>query len=152
MAMALPAALPSPPLASIGDDELTGSRELTFSRHAPEVDAAGHWREFAFLVDGKLFDHERVDQRVELGAVEEWTVRNLDEHNDHVFHIHINPFQLTKVNDEVVESVWLDTVIVPHGGSVTFRTRFLDFTGTYVLHCHMMNHEELGMMQVVEVR
>ena len=35
--------------------------------------------------------------------------------------------------------------------SVTLRSRFLDFTGKYVLHCHMMNHEELGMMQVVEV-
>jgi len=49
------------------------------------------------------------------------------------------------------QPVWLDTVIVPHGGSITFRTRCLDFTGRYVLHCHMMNHEALGMMQVVEV-
>jgi hypothetical protein len=32
-----------------------------------------------------------------------------------------------------------------------FRGRFLDFTGRFVHHCHMMNHEELGMMQVVEV-
>jgi FtsP/CotA-like multicopper oxidase with cupredoxin domain len=152
LAMPLPAALPPGPLPSIGDEELTGSRQLTFSRHAPEVDAAGHWREFAFMVDGLLFDHDRVDQRVALGDVEEWTVTNLDELNDHVFHIHINPFQLTQVNGEpVAEPVWLDTVIVPHGGSVTFRSRFLDFTGKYVLHCHMMNHEELGMMQVVEV-
>ena len=152
LAMHLPATLPPGPLDAIGDEELTGSRQLTFSRHAPEVDAAGHWREFAFLVDDQLFDHDRVDQQVALGAVEEWTVTNLDEHNDHVFHIHINPFQLTLVNGEpVAEPVWLDTVIVPHGGSVTFRSRFLDFTGKYVLHCHMMNHEELGMMQVVEV-
>ena len=150
--MTLPATLPPGPLDAIGDEELTGSRELTFSRHAREVDAAGHWREFAFLVDDRLFDHDRVDQHVALGAVEEWTVTNLDEHNDHVFHIHINPFQLTRVNGEpVAEPVWLDTVIVPHGGSVTFRTRFLDFTGKYVLHYHMMIHEELGMMQVVEV-
>ncbi|MDQ3222629.1 MAG: multicopper oxidase domain-containing protein [Gemmatimonadota bacterium] len=76
---------------------------------------------------------------------------NLDEHNDHVFHIHINPFLLTQVNGEPVMAVEELTVIVPHGGSITFRTRFLDFTGKYVLHCHMMNHEELGMMQVVEV-
>ena len=52
----------------------------------------------------------------------------------------------------VAEPVWLDTVVVPsNGGSVTFRSRFLDFTGKYVLHCHMMNHEDMGMMQVVEV-
>jgi FtsP/CotA-like multicopper oxidase with cupredoxin domain len=149
--MALPSSLPPAPLQTIGDDELTGTRELAFSRHAPEVDAAGHWREFAFLVDGRLFDHERVDQQIALNAVEEWTITNQDDHNDHIFHIHINPFQLTKVNGEAVDPVWLDTVIVPHGGSITFRSRFLDFTGKYVLHCHMMNHEELGMMQVLEV-
>ena len=51
----------------------------------------------------------------------------------------------------LVEPVWHDTVVVPRNGSVTFRSRFLDFTGRFVLHCHMMNHEELGMMQVVEV-
>ena len=48
-------------------------------------------------------------------------------------------------------SIWRDTAIVPRNGGITFRTRFLDFTGKFVLHCHMMNHEELGMMQVVEV-
>jgi FtsP/CotA-like multicopper oxidase with cupredoxin domain len=149
--MAFPTTLPPAPLETIHDEELTGTRELTFSRHAPEVDAAGHWREFAFMVDDKLFEPDRVDQQVALGAVEEWTITNQDEHNDHIFHIHINPFQLTKVNGQPVEPIWLDTVIVPHGGSITFRTRFLDFTGKYVLHCHMMNHEELGMMQVIEV-
>ncbi|HKF63738.1 MAG TPA: multicopper oxidase domain-containing protein [Dongiaceae bacterium] len=73
--------------------------------------------------------------------------------DDHIFHVHTNPFQLIKVNGEALaEPVWLDTVSVPSkGGSVTFRSRFLDFTGRFVLHCHMMNHEELGMMQIVEV-
>jgi FtsP/CotA-like multicopper oxidase with cupredoxin domain len=50
-----------------------------------------------------------------------------------------------------VEPTWRDTVILPRSGSVTFRSRFLDYTGKYVLHFHMMNHEELGMMQTVEV-
>jgi len=40
---------------------------------------------------------------------------------------------------------------VPRRGSLTFQSRFLDYTGTFMLHCHMMNHEELGMMQTVEV-
>lgn len=149
--MALPASLPTPPLDTITDDELTGSREVVFSVRGPENDAAGHWQEFDFMVDGKLFDHDRVDQLVELGAVEEWTITNLHIH-DHVFHIHVNPFQVTQVNGEpLAQPVWRDTVVVPGNGSVTFRTRFLDFTGKYVLHCHMMNHEELGMMQIVEV-
>jgi len=42
-------------------------------------------------------------------------------------------------------------VVVLRDGSVTLRSRFLDFTGRFVFHCHTMNHEELGMMQVVEV-
>jgi len=37
------------------------------------------------------------------------------------------------------------------GGTVAFRSRFLDYTGVFMLHCHMMNHEEMGMMQAVEV-
>ena len=47
--------------------------------------------------------------------------------------------------------LWRDTVVVPRNGSVTLRSRFLDFTGTSVLHCHVLNHETLGMMQVVEI-
>jgi FtsP/CotA-like multicopper oxidase with cupredoxin domain len=60
--------------------------------------------------------------------------------------------EVTKINGQpLAEHIWMDTVIVPRNGSMTFRSRFLDFTGRYMLHCHMMNHEELGMMQVVEV-
>jgi FtsP/CotA-like multicopper oxidase with cupredoxin domain len=43
-------------------------------------------------------------------------------------------------------------LVVPRqGGSVVLRSRFLDYTGVFMLHCHMMNHEEMGMMQTVEV-
>ena len=148
--MTLPAALPPGPLATIRDDEITGTRQLVFTAILPETEAAGHWQEFSFMIDGKVFDADRVDQRVALGAVEEWTVLNQQE-DDHVFHIHVNPFQVIKVNGEPVEPSWQDTAIVPRNGSLIFRSRFLDFTGTFVLHCHMMNHEELGMMQIVEV-
>ena len=149
--MALPDTLPAPPLPTIRDDELTGARTLTLSVIEPEYPPAADYQEFRFLVDGRVFDHARVDQVVELGAVEEWTVVN-DHADDHVFHIHTNPFQITHVNGEpLAEPVWRDTVVVPRLGSVTFRSRFLDFTGRLVLHCHMLNHEELGMMQVVEI-
>ncbi len=148
--MQLPAALPAPPLASIADDELTGNRELVLSALQPEFPPAANYQEFKFLIDGRLFDHDRVDQRITLDSVEEWTVVN-DHEDDHVFHIHTNPFQMTHVNGETLpEPVWRDTAIVPREGSITFRSRFLDFPGKTVLHCHMMNHEELGMMQVIE--
>lgn len=148
--MKLPARLARPPLASIRDEEITNRRQLVFSALLPENDAAAHWREFKFLVDGKSFDINRVDHRVKLGAVEEWTIVN-EHFHDHIFHIHVNPFELVKLNGEYFPPVWLDTVVLPRNGSITIRSRFLDFVGKYVLHCHMMNHEELGMMQVVEV-
>jgi len=151
LAMALPAALGKAPLATIGDEEITNTRRLTLSVDEPESPPSANYQEFTYLVCGRHFDHNRVDQRIPLGAVEEWTVVN--EHEDeHIFHIHTNPFQMVAVNGEkLAERDWHDTVVVPRKGSVTFRSRFLDFTGRFVLHCHMMNHEELGMMQVVEV-
>ncbi len=90
---------------------------------------------------------------MKLGAVEEWTITNTHFHDDHVFHIHTNPFQVTQVNGQrQPDLLWRDSVIVPrNGGSVVFRSRFLDYTGVFMLHCHMMNHEEMGMMQTVEV-
>jgi FtsP/CotA-like multicopper oxidase with cupredoxin domain len=153
MDMKLPGKLPPPPLQTIKASEITNRRTVTFSATAPEADAAGHWQEFSFFIDGKKFNPDRIDQRVKLGAVEEWTIVNTHEHDDHVFHIHTNPFEVVSVNGKVLAvPEWRDSVIVDcKGGRVVFRSRFLDFTGVYMLHCHMMNHEEMGMMQIVEV-
>src|ERR1700730_13142626 len=149
--MKLPGKLPPAPEKPVRDEEITGTRVLKFSATHPEVEATEHWQEFRFLIDGKGFDPNRVDQRVRLGAVEEWTIVN-EHKDDHIFHIHTNAMEVTKINGRpLAEHIWMDTVIVPRNGSMTFRMRFEDFTGRYMLHCHMMNHEELGMMQVVEV-
>jgi FtsP/CotA-like multicopper oxidase with cupredoxin domain len=150
--MPLPAsALGGAPHATIRDEEVTNTRRVTLSVDQPEYPPAANYQEFAYLICGRRFDPDRVDQRIPLGAVEEWTVVN--EHgDDHIFHIHTNPFQMVAINGEkLAEPEWRDTVVVPRKASVTFRSRFLDFTGRFVHHCHMMNHEELGMMQVVEV-
>jgi FtsP/CotA-like multicopper oxidase with cupredoxin domain len=151
LAMRLPAALGGAPFAAIGAAEVTNKRRITLSVDQPEFPPAANYQEFAYLVCGERFDPNRVDQRLPLGAVEEWEVVN-EHDNDHIFHIHTNPFQLVAINGApLAEPEWRDTVVVPRNGSVTFRSRFLDFTGRFVHHCHMMNHEELGMMQVVEV-
>jgi FtsP/CotA-like multicopper oxidase with cupredoxin domain len=108
-----------------------------------------------FVVDGKEFDENRIDQFVQLGATEEWTVANLDAGPPpiiHPFHIHINPYQVTKINGVPYDALsYEDTTPLPAGGSITFRTRFLDFTGTYVFHCHILGHEDGGMMATVQV-
>ena len=80
--------------------------------------------------------------------------------NDHPFHIHINPMWVIRIDmpDEngVLHNVlpqprWMDTVPIPrNGGRVVFRSRFLDFTGVWVHHCHLLLHEDNGMMQTME--
>jgi FtsP/CotA-like multicopper oxidase with cupredoxin domain len=95
-------------------------------------------------------------QTVALDSVEEWTVFSMNNVR-HPFHIHVNPMYVVKVNGQPVEPYWADTIPLPAGGSVTqptsitFRSRFLHYTGPYVMHCHMLAHEDLGMMQGVTV-
>ena len=97
-----------------------------------------------------------VTQTVALNSVEEWTVFNMNNIS-HPFHIHINPVQVMRINGEPVEPFWADTIALPPGGSpeaptsITFRTRFRDYTGSFVMHCHMLAHEDLGMMQRIEI-
>jgi len=148
--MSVPAALPPGPLAPIRAEELTGTRPIIFSTRSPAT-GGDDFREFRFMVDHRMFDPDRIDQRIRLGAVEEWTITNLDE-ADHPFHIHTNPFLVMQVNGVALgEPVWRDTVNVRGRGSVTLRSRFEDFTGRFVLHCRILNHEEIGMMQLIEV-
>ena len=134
--MKLPTALPKPPLDTIRDSEITGRRTLVLSTYGdpPENNPGALWQEFRFMIDGKTFDPSRIDQRVRLGAVEEWTIRNEDQRDDHAFHIHVNPFQVMQVNEHPQADLqWRDTVVVPRqGGSVVLRSRFLDYTGVFM--------------------
>ena len=91
-----------------------------------------------------------------LDAVEEWTVFNMN-HIAHVFHIHVNPMYIIKVNGKSVEPYWCDTVALPTGGnsqnpsSITFRMRFKGFTGPFILHNQRLQVSDLGMIQRVTV-
>jgi FtsP/CotA-like multicopper oxidase with cupredoxin domain len=105
----------------------------------------------AFFINDKEFDADRVDVRPRLGTVEEWTLRNASN-EQHPFHIHVNDFQVVSVGGEPYESHGLqDTVPLLPGDDVVIRTRFTDFAGRFVFHCHILNHENAGMMAVVEV-
>lgn len=133
-------------LPPIPDGELAGSRTLVLGA----MQSSGQPCTL-FTIDGKLFDPDRVDQTVTLGAVEEWTIENPSGW-PHPFHIHTNAYALTRINGvPLPRPVWQDTTLIPAGGSITFRTRFEDFRGRFVLHCHFATHEDMGMMQVVEV-
>jgi suppressor of ftsI len=104
-----------------------------------------------YLIDGRMFDHERVDQRVPLNALEEWLLINTSS-EWHPFHIHVNDFQVVAINGEPrTAHGYDDTFMIPPNGSITIRSRFLDFTGRFVYHCHFLYHEDHSMMGVVEV-
>lgn len=105
-----------------------------------------------FTIDGQVFDATRVDQQVRAGAVEEWEIRNTSS-MEHPFHLHVWPMQLIESGGVPVDVVSRqDVVNVPARSSVKVRIAFEAFTGRTVYHCHILDHEDLGMMGVIEVR
>ena len=102
-----------------------------------------------FLINGREFDHQRIDDRVRLGDVEEWEyINNTDM--DHPMHVHTNPFQRVGADGEP-EPAWLDGIVVPARRRERIRIRFTDFVGATVQHCHILDHEDLGMMSTLQV-
>jgi FtsP/CotA-like multicopper oxidase with cupredoxin domain len=102
-------------------------------------------------IDGKQFDPNRVDQTVKLGATEEWVIRNTSSHW-HPFHIHVNDFQVISRDGVAIDPHgYEDTVSLPPNSETVVRMRFLDYPGKFVYHCHILFHEDAGMMAVVEV-
>jgi FtsP/CotA-like multicopper oxidase with cupredoxin domain len=92
-----------------------------------------------------------VSQTVDLGAVEEWTITTLDGF-PHPFHMHVNDMYVVKINGQDLDKpYWADTLAIPPRGSITFRMRFKDYDGSFVWHCHVLDHEDLGMMQLVTI-
>lgn len=100
-----------------------------------------------FLINGREFDRARIDARVRLSDVEDWEyVNNTDM--DHPMHVHTNAFQRVRADGQA-EPAWLDGIVVPARGRVRIRIRFADFAGTAVQHCHILDHEDLGMMSTM---
>lgn len=104
-----------------------------------------------FVIDGKSFDEHRIDTSAKLGTTEEWTITN-NSMMDHPFHLHVWPFQvLSRSNGAAPDPGWRDTVNIPTGQSVTILVPFEDYSGTTVYHCHILDHEDLGMMATINV-
>ena len=105
-----------------------------------------------FTINGHAWDPNYSEWTSTLDTVEEWLVRN-DTEQDHPFHVHVNPFQLVKINGAPVPfDGYQDTAILPRFGSLTLRTRFTDFAGGPILiHCHILDHEDMGMMIRFEI-
>jgi FtsP/CotA-like multicopper oxidase with cupredoxin domain len=109
-------------------------------------------------IDGKSMDMGRIDQVVNLGATEIWEVRNRtgELHNFHVHDIQFKLLEYKGGSPPPHLSGWKDTVAIPPGQSVRFITRFTDYADPstpYMFHCHLLRHEDSGLMgQFVVVR
>jgi bilirubin oxidase len=103
------------------------------------------------FINGQLMDMDRVDVSSRLGATEIWQVENIVG-MDHPFHLHGFQFQVLDRNG-VPEPfpAWKDTVNVPKKSVVRFIVRYANYPGKWMFHCHILDHEDHGMMGVLEV-
>jgi FtsP/CotA-like multicopper oxidase with cupredoxin domain len=158
----------------VRDDEVTGYRELTF-----HLDLKASPPEFQ--VNGRPYDPTRIDQLLTLGSVDEWTLKaGFLSHPFHIHVNPFQIVRILDPNGKDVSSpdvtddadgardpqyvglkgVWKDTLwiksLTPPGVSsgqytIVIRTRYQRYTGDFVLHCHILDHEDQGMMQNVRI-
>ena len=142
----VPPALQTPP--SLGEVQFTQRVEMT------EVMVRGGRIGFAF--NGQMWpDADHLHGT--FGRTERWEVTNLT-HMDHPFHLHGTRFQVVSAESEHPLGLaapnlgeWADTAIVPALGKLTFVTRFEDYPGEWMFHCHIFEHAERGMMGAVSI-
>ncbi|QRY78008.1 multicopper oxidase family protein [Pseudomonas sp. PDNC002] len=106
-----------------------------------------------FYINGTRFDAGKVNTTVKLGDLEEWRLYNPSQEL-HQFHIHQTDFQVVEINGKPVRfSGYRDNVYIPATGSITLRIPFRDpvMLGKFVYHCHILEHEDGGMMQAIQV-
>ncbi|ALN82394.1 multicopper oxidase family protein [Lysobacter antibioticus] len=146
------------PHKDITAGEVTGKQELVFDIDTKAVP-------LEYKVNGKSYDPNSARDLV-LGNIEEWTLTS--KVGAHPFHIHVNPFQVVSIlNPQGVEvsvtgepgdsqyantqGTWKDTLFVKPNYKLFVRTRYERYIGEYVLHCHILDHEDQGMMQNVRM-
>lgn len=107
----------------------------------------------AWTINGQAFDHHRVDARPKVGSTETWMLVNTSQ-TSHYVHIHDVAWYVISRNGAApgpAESGLKDTFRVDPGEVVVIGTKFTDFVGTFLIHCHMLQHEDHGMMTAYEV-
>lgn len=146
-------------------DAVNRARARTFTLTQPGM----RWE-----INGRVYDmaHVRVDEMVRLGDLEVWEIVNATNVGEtmhptgmaHPFHIHGVQFQVVErqvlpelaagwqtVRAGYVDEGWKDTLLLMPGERVKLLLKFTDFTGTFMYHCHILEHEDMGMMGNYEV-
>lgn len=157
--------LTAPRLPWLGDTAPVRVRKLYFSETLENPSDPNSATTFYITVDGQVpavFDptHPAPNITVQQGDVEDWIIENRTTEL-HAFHIHQLHFALMDWNGAAVNEPFLrDTVNVPYFSgkmlqypSVRVRMDFRDpdTVGTFVYHCHLLEHEDAGMMGVIRV-
>jgi len=125
------------PVPALDPAEATAERRMTLTKNR---------------INGQMMDIDRIDAVAELGAKEIWEVENLVG-MDHSFHLHGFQFQVIERGGEpVAQRRWEDLVNVPKRSTVRFIVRFDRYPGKWMFHCHILDHEDAGMMGVLEVQ
>jgi FtsP/CotA-like multicopper oxidase with cupredoxin domain len=169
--MALPTADEMKPLGFRSGEDLRakakGVQQVEFMVSSDQEASAPHY----FQVNGHAFNESQT-RFLELNATDSWRITTVGDPEgvprgkpdfavppvEHIFHIHVNPFQVEQERPAGSRLVWRDTVIVrgpdipgEAADPVWVYTDYTDFTGKFVMHCHILDHEDLGMMELMEV-
>jgi FtsP/CotA-like multicopper oxidase with cupredoxin domain len=161
-APALPTKLPDSGYRITG--EPVGTREVRFTlpRVPGENDACPLYWRYEWGINGKRYVPTDVPQRPVVGTVEDWHVTADPFVTDdgsasyrmiHPFHIHVNPFLVLAINGKkLLTPMWKDAILLESSDEgVHLRTKYERFTGDFVMHCHILVHEDVGMMQRVRI-
>jgi FtsP/CotA-like multicopper oxidase with cupredoxin domain len=106
----------------------------------------------SWLINGRTFDPGYVEHRARLGTVETWKLVN-DTKVAHLLHIHLTDFRLLSRNGRPPppwEACMKETFFMDPGEELLVAGRFSDYAGRFVIHCHMLDHEDHGLMSQFE--
>jgi len=163
------------PHTDLSQQPVARKRDVTFNMIFPVGQQPG-----LFLINGALYDPTRIDFKPVLESTEDWDVTSAFA--AHVFHIHVNPFQILDIRTPSgasifaadgrcteldlrdpqgrpapdpqycdLKGVFRDTIFVKQNYHILMRTTYTRYIGGFVLHCHILDHEDQGMMLNVEV-
>jgi spore coat protein A len=108
------------------------------------------------LVNGQVYDPNRIDFKVKRGTTEIWHIKNDDADlgAPHAFHMHLEQFRVLDRNGgppTLDDAGRKDTVFVAPGETVRIQVTFTEYLGKYVYHCHYLEHSAMGMMAQMEI-
>jgi FtsP/CotA-like multicopper oxidase with cupredoxin domain len=147
-----------------GAPEYAGPLLPDVHRTIPPIDAAGATvvnLEFAleqppdqraeYRIIGPLFSEKHKEITATVGETQLWTVTNTSKWS-HPLHLHGYFFQVLDEHGAPVHPMaWKDTVDIPFDKTVRLLVRYDDRAGSWMFHCHILDHAEVGLMGSVRV-